>query len=129
MSAQNLKIKLSPRLQLGVGRRSSRRSLLPYATLIFFAISAVLGIRAGYMIFHRSPTVLTEQQQNSPQVLGAKDSPLGQQLFTEWTVKSGDTVFSIAQKHGVSWTTLATLNGLDAPFTLQVGQVIKVPKP
>ncbi len=124
MSTLKHKVKLSPKLQLGVGRATSRGSLLPYATMIFLVISAVLGIRAGYMVIHKSPTVVPAD----PQVLGDQDTTTSQQLFKEYTIKKGDTVFSIGQRNNIEWTTLATLNGLEAPFTLQTGQILKIPQ-
>jgi hypothetical protein len=127
MSIPKHKVKLSPRLQLGVGRSTGRGSLLPYATMIFLVISAVLAIRAGYMVIHKeSPsTALTAPD---PRVAGVKDTQTDLKLFKEYTVKSGDTVFSIGQAHNIDWTTLATLNGLEAPFKLQLGQIIKIPQ-
>lgn len=124
MSTLKHKVKLSPRLQLGVGRSTGRGSLLPYATMIFLVISAVLAIRAGYMVIHKE----TYSVPSEPQVLGATDSPTEQKLFKDYTVKNGDTVFSIGQKLNIDWTVLATMNGLKAPFKLQPGQILKIPQ-
>lgn len=124
MSTPKSKVKLSPRLQLGVGRNPGKTKLLPYATMIFLVISGVLAIRAGYMVIHRSPSVAP----SDPQVLGAKDTPSPEPIFKEYTVKKGDTVFSISQQYNIEWTTVATLNSLKPPFTLQTGQVLKIPK-
>jgi LysM repeat protein len=44
-----------------------------------------------------------------------------------YTVKSGDTLWGIASKLGVSATALAALNGITNPDLLRVGQVLKVP--
>ena len=55
MTLQKYKVKLSPKLELGVGRGTNRGKILPYATILFFLVSGILGIRAGYMVFHRSP--------------------------------------------------------------------------
>ena len=44
-----------------------------------------------------------------------------------YTVKTGDTLWGIASKLGVSATALATLNGITNPDLLRVGQVLKVP--
>ena len=44
-----------------------------------------------------------------------------------YTVKSGDTLTSIARALGVSATQLASLNGITNPNLIRVGQVLKVP--
>ena len=124
MYSINTKVKLSPKLGLGVGRTRARGNLLPYATLIFFVISGVLALRAGYMVLHHSATVTAP----NPQVLGAQDNPAPQNPFKDYTVKKGDTVFSIAQQSNMDWTTLATINSLQAPFKLSPGQVLKIPQ-
>ena len=41
-------------------------------------------------------------------------------------VKKGDTLFNISQRHGMSVTDLARLNGLDEPFTIKIGQTLYV---
>ena len=46
---------------------------------------------------------------------------------TEYTVKEGDWVYSIARKFGVDPEAIISLNGLTAPYALQVGQVLKIP--
>ena len=43
------------------------------------------------------------------------------------TVASGDTLYSISRKYSVPVNDLAVLNKISAPFTLSVGQKIKVP--
>lgn len=118
------KVKLSPRLQLGIGRNSDRGSLLPYATMIILVISGVLGVRAINLAIRGSDA----DTPNTGVVLGVADNPEQKQLFKEYTVQKGDTVFSIGQKNNIEWTTLATLNSLEAPFTLKPGQVLKIPQ-
>lgn len=118
------KVKLSPRLQLGIGRNSDRGSLLPYATMIILVISGVLGIRAINLAIRGSDA----DTPNTGAVLGVADNQEQKQLFKEYTVQKGDTVFSIGQKNNIEWTTLATLNGLEAPFTLKPGQILKIPQ-
>ena len=44
-----------------------------------------------------------------------------------YTVKSGDTLWGIAAKLGVSATALAQLNGITNANLIKVGQVLKVP--
>ena len=43
-----------------------------------------------------------------------------------YTVKSGDTLSLIGSKVGVAWTTIASLNGIKAPYTIYPGQVLKL---
>ena len=42
---------------------------------------------------------------------------------------AGDTLFSIARRFGTDASTLATLNGLDNPDLVMIGQVLAVPAP
>jgi hypothetical protein len=43
-----------------------------------------------------------------------------------YTVKAGDSLAHIAAKFGVSWKTLASLNGIRDPNKLKVGQVLRI---
>ena len=43
-----------------------------------------------------------------------------------YTVQRGDTLSKIALKYGTSYITLANLNGIKAPYTIYVGQKIRV---
>ena len=44
-----------------------------------------------------------------------------------YTVKSGDTLSSIAKKYGTTYQKLAEYNGISNPDIISVGQVIKIP--
>ncbi len=125
MATLKQKVKLSPKLQLGVGRNTSSGNLLKYSSFMFLVISAVLGIRAGAMVI-KGPEVV--ETQRMPQVLGAQDNTIeNPTLFIEQTTKKGDTIFSISEQFGIEWTTLVTINNLKPPFDLKAGQIIKVP--
>lgn len=108
---------------MGVGRGFSKQSYLKYIGFLFLALSIILTGRTVYLFSTKSPTP-------NPQVLGDSDdqAPANNSGFVEYTVKSGDTIFNIGQEYKVSWTTLATLNGLSAPFTLKPGQTLKIPQ-
>jgi len=43
-----------------------------------------------------------------------------------YTVVKGDTLSSIARKYGTTWQKLAELNGIKSPYTIYVGQKIRV---
>lgn len=123
MNLPKNKIKLSPRLKWGVGRSGFHINFFKIGGGIFLALSAVLVIRAGYMLISGG-----DKTKSSPQVLGATDTPSQQQVFTEYKVKTGDTLFTISKDNNMQWTALATLNNLKAPFTLHTGQILKIPK-
>lgn len=123
MASKN-KIKLAPRLRWGVGRDTNKINLLKISSGIFLVLSAALIIRAGWLLFSTEDTGTPV----SPQVLGQTDTQPSNQLWTEYEVKTGDTLFTIATEHDVEWTMLATINSLKAPFTLQTGQAIKIPQ-
>ena len=44
-----------------------------------------------------------------------------------YTVKSGDTLWTIAQRFGTSYDEIARLNNLSSPYLLQIGQTLKIP--
>ncbi|MFF1417627.1 LysM peptidoglycan-binding domain-containing protein [Streptomyces sp. NPDC058280] len=50
----------------------------------------------------------------------------GSTSTSTYTVKSGDTLSAIGSKTGVKWQTIATLNSIKAPYTIKVGQVLKL---
>lgn len=116
------KIRLAPRLRWGVGRDQHNINFFKIGSGIFLALSAVLIIRAGFMLFSGD-----DQTSQVPQVLGAQDQQPNKQSFTEYKVKGGDTLFSISKDYNIEWTVLATLNNLEAPFALKVNQTIKIP--
>ena len=43
-----------------------------------------------------------------------------------YTVKKGDTLSNIGIKTGVDWKVIANLNGIKSPYTIKVGQVLKL---
>lgn len=47
--------------------------------------------------------------------------------YTNYTIVKGDTLWRIGIKYGVSWGTLAELNGIKDVRKLQIGQVIRIP--
>lgn len=116
------KVKLSPRLQLGVGRGFSKQNYLKYIGFVFLGLSIILTGRTIYLFSAKTAP--------NPQVLGAEDQEQSQTNsgFTEYKVKAGDTIFNIGQAYKINWTTLATLNGLTSPFTLKPGQTLKIPQ-
>ncbi len=50
-----------------------------------------------------------------------------QSCTANYTVKSGDTLSSIAFKYNVNWQDIATANNLKSPYVLTIGQALCVP--
>jgi len=48
--------------------------------------------------------------------------------YVTYTVVSGDTLSGIGARYGVSYQDIAALNGISAPYTIYVGQVLKIPQ-
>ena len=119
---------LAPNLKLGVGRGTPMNSnkILKLTSVGFLIVSAVLATNSLRVIFKNSG----EAPATKPQVLGVSDitQASNEPQFIDYTVATGDTLYSIAQKNNDSWTTLAALNKLDVPFSLKKGQIIKIPK-
>lgn len=62
-----------------------------------------------------------------PAVAGKAAAPAGAVPDT-YKVEKGDNPYNIAKKFGISYRELLTLNGIDDPTKLQIGQELKVPK-
>lgn len=63
-------------------------------------------------------------QNRVDEILSKKSEP----EYTEYKVKSGDSLSEIAKKYGTTYTKLAEYNGIKNPNIIYVGQVIKIPK-
>ncbi len=62
--------------------------------------------------------VQTPEVQPSPVVSGGE---------TSYTVRPGDTLFSIARRYGLTFEEVAAFNGITNPNLIQPGQVIRIP--
>ncbi len=126
------KIELCPRLKLGVGRNRGQNQLLKIGAVICLTLALGLTLNAVRLVFGSKQVQNQALNSAVPQVLGASDvkteTTTPQAQFMEYKVSKGDTLFNVSQKFNISWTTLATLNNLQSPFTLKPGQTIKIPK-
>ena len=46
--------------------------------------------------------------------------------YRTYTVMAGDSLSAIGAKTGVDWKTIAALNGINSPYTIHPGQVLKL---
>ncbi len=126
------KIELSPRLKLSVGRSYTQNQTFKY-TAIFCLILAIGLAGNAIRIVFKADQDSKQAKENIilPQVLGVTDDRTkntDNPEVIEYKVQKGDTLFNLSQKYNISWATLATLNNLKSPFTLQPGQTIKIPR-
>ncbi len=125
------KFQLSPKLKLGVGRGYSKNQILKYGAIICLLIAVGLTANALRVLFSRQST---NSAATVPQVLGASDTKTAPVQtaavpeFIQYTVQKNDTLFDISQKFNIDWTTLATLNNIQSPFTVKAGQILNIPK-
>lgn len=69
--------------------------------------------------------VSTDEADKAPvPISNAITAQASNSALTYYTVQSGDTLYAIASKFGLSYQRLATLNQLQKPFALHVGQWI-----
>ncbi len=92
------------------GSKKFGKSILAIALSLMLIISAV------------APLTVMGSDNNGG---GDKGTPLGQYRY--YSVKSGDTLSSIASKNGVSVSDIMTYNGLDSTDKVYRGQILKVP--
>ena len=69
----------------------------------------------------------TRAASQTPESLVAAETPLPSPTPFTYTVRSGDTISSIALKFGVSMDDLQAANPEISPNTMSIGQVIKIP--
>ena len=60
------------------------------------------------------------------EVISVSSAPIQSPATNTYTVRSGDTLSSIAAKFGTSYQTLASLNGISNPNLIYAGQVLQV---
>lgn len=86
-------------------------------------ILLIVGIGVGIFALAKPQR---EIPQATKQILGEQQT--GGLQYATYEVKKGDTLFNLAASVGVSWQTLAQMNDLKEPYTLRIGQKIKIPR-
>lgn len=60
------------------------------------------------------------------EIISVSSAPIQSPAVNTYTVRSGDTLSSIASKFGTSYQALASLNGISNPNLIYVGQVLSI---
>jgi lipoprotein NlpD len=91
----------------------------------------VVGIVAGCAARRPAPVVerTIGTKQAAPAVAPARTATRNEGRSEFYTVKPGDTLFSIALEHGLDYRELAIWNGLDNPGAMKVGQELRLTAP
>lgn len=90
-------------------------------------IVLVLGILV-FNFFNRPKSDIATSEQSQTQEQGDVSA---ENLPGKYTVKEGDTLFTIAEKYyqdGYRYTEIAKANNLDNPNNVEVGRVLEIPK-
>ena len=95
-------------------------------------LAAAAALAAGCATQHRPAPVFDGRaaKQAAPKPLATPAPPVaGKSVADYYSVKRGDTLYSIAQEHGVDQRDVMQWNGLDDPTRLRVGQQLRVRPP
>jgi lipoprotein NlpD len=82
------------------------------------------SLRTGKVPLGTHGSRVVSRYQGTPLRIVSQPNKAG---VTRYTVKSGDTLWGIAQTHGVALNDLKRVNSIDQPKQLSVGQVLLVP--
>jgi len=93
------------------------------------ATAAIAVLFAAGCAMTRSPAPVDDRRpaQGKPAPAPAAAQPAAR--AGSYTVKRGDTLYSIALEHGVDYRELARWNGMDDPARIRVGQELRVSAP
>ena len=133
-----IKPHLSPELRAQITPHTRRDVKLTAAGEFFLVGSLLLVVNlwpkkdGAYTINNKATTPIAQSAESQisgeKQILGAATHQDPAPQFTQYTVKSGDTLFNISQQYNVRWDSIAQINSLSEPYVLHAGQILKIPQ-
>lgn len=112
--------------------KSLRRQINPYPeagvwvkrSLFFLALFLLIGIY--FIAKPETPNNNSSENNLAPKaILGEQEEQT--EGYTFYTIKNGDTLFNVSQRHNVDWQEVAQLNNLEEPYIVRPGQEIRIP--
>lgn len=88
------------------------------------AIGAKFGV--SYEAIAQANGISDPNRINAGQVLVIPTNQASAVNYPKYTVRSGDSLSSIGALTGVNWPTIASLNGITAPYVIFPGQVLRL---
>ena len=93
------------------------------------AVAGCASSRPAPVVERTAPTKQAAAAPARAAAPAAKSAPRTAEGPEFYTVKPGDTLYSIALEHGLDYRELASWNGMDNPGALRVGQQLRVSAP
>ena len=109
-------------------RTVTRVRVLASGPLRLFLFAGLVGCIAGCGSRAVAPVHSIGKPETTVPAREPKPKP-GAELEREYLVARGDTVYSIAWRHGVDYRALARFNSIRDPFTIYPGQRLRIPGP
>ena len=101
-----------------------RPLLILLAMLTLSSTWGCSSLRTGKVPLGTHGSRVVSRYQGTPLRIVSQENVAG---ITRYTVKSGDTLWGIAQAHGITLTDLKNANSIKKPKALSIGQVLVVP--
>ena len=100
---------------------------------LFLVCAAVAAIAAGCATRHGAPVVdrapETRPAPGKPAIAGIPAPKPADTRFEFYTIRKGDTLYSIALDHGLDYRELAQWNGITDPGVIGIGQQLRLNPP